>query len=361
MKNRIAVNAKYFKSSQAASEKGHVMRLFAEDKNVKKHLSKNNFGTSDEEINEIYESAISAVDGIKKNSNTLVDAVLVFPLEQWDAARKKGMNKTDIRRAIEKTMAQIEQETGLRPMGFKVHLDEGHVNESTGKFELNPHAHLLFANACNKDITLKLSRKRTQKGEDGKALRDPEKPSKWLYERDENGVIKADEYEMPLMGKMPLQYLRGRGSSSVWARMQDLAASNLTQFGFERGISKEITKAKHLTNLELITKKNREQQVFFDNARQFATAAMRGNEDSLKRHGNAIFSAFNRDIPLPERFINADFIDALLKSILDFISPVALSFVDKMNRQAEKIMQERNEHETPPARTPRAAPHIPPP
>ena len=55
-KNRLAVRTEYFKKSQVDAEKGHVMRIFADNKNTFSELTKNNFGLM-EMFNKRYEDA----------------------------------------------------------------------------------------------------------------------------------------------------------------------------------------------------------------------------------------------------------------------------------------------------------------
>lgn len=239
-KNKICVNAKYFKASKVDSEKGHVMRLFAENKNAIKNLTKYNFGTKNEDINKRYKDSLDGYGTIKKNSNTLIDAVLVFPLEQWENAK---MTKQQTNEAIIKIMLDMEKLTGMKPLGYKMHLDEGHEDKN-GNFILNPHAHLLFANVCDKDVTITKQEKVVMRGEDGKARKDP-RTGKWMYQTDENGDVVTVEKSIDLKGKMPLQYLQGRGSNSVWAMTQDIAAKHLKDFGFDRGEKAENTRKRH--------------------------------------------------------------------------------------------------------------------
>ena len=245
-KNRLAVNAKYFKASKVNTEMGHVMRLFADDENVLPELKGNTFGTRDDLIQARFNHAVSNMKNVKKNSNILIDAVLVLPEEQFNLAK---MTQDEINKAIMKTMIDMRDEFGLEPLGYKMHLDEGSYNPD-GSIKLNPHAHMMFANICSKDVSISIEKKITVKDEHGKAMRDPEKPSKYLYERDENGKAKTETHEVQLNGKMPLQYLKGRGTGSAWSRMQDLAVNNFAKHGFERGLSKEITNARHLNKAQ---------------------------------------------------------------------------------------------------------------
>jgi hypothetical protein len=399
MGNRISVNAKYCKASEVKSQSGHIMRLFAENKNAHKHLTQNNFGTSDELINANYKSAFKDVKNLKKTSNTLIDAVFSFPIEQWDKARENGMTNEDVDRVIWKTMRDIEQATGLQPCGFKMHLDEGKVLEN-GEIELNTHAHMQFANICNKDVTLKRVKKSTMKDEKGRSLHDPDKPLKWLYQRDDKGKIKTEEDPIELKNKMPLQYLKGRGSDSVWANMQDLAAENMHEFGFVRGVSKEITNAKHLTKQKLISRevkrleavaeqleqKNNLLQTtndvlgqansnirveyndlsvdyndlkvkhtaklkalrdFYQRVRTFATAAMRGDIATLKEQIPPIVKLFDVGIPDENKGDSLEYVNEAIDDISDSIEPVVKPFAEKLKDAMAERKAELDSNDNP--------------
>ncbi len=246
MKNKIAVNTKYFTRTQSIGEMGHVMRLFASDKNVvRPDLSRHNFGTSDEMMKRNYESAVAAMPTSVKNS--LIDSVLVLPLEQLKEVQKEHPKewRKKINDSIISMMVEMEKEMGFKVIGYKLHLDEGTKHED-GSITLNPHAHMLFANICTQDITIQKTKKITIKDEEGKALRDPKKPSKYLYELDDTGKPRTETIDIHLKGRAPLSLHQTRGSDSIWARQQDIAAKCLKHLGFERGTSKELTQAKHL-------------------------------------------------------------------------------------------------------------------
>ncbi|MDG2728275.1 hypothetical protein P7M78_24695, partial [Vibrio parahaemolyticus] len=62
MKNKIAVNSRYFTRTQAGGLKAHVCREFAKDKNVlDPNLTKHNFGVKSESIEQRYERAMKAM------------------------------------------------------------------------------------------------------------------------------------------------------------------------------------------------------------------------------------------------------------------------------------------------------------
>jgi hypothetical protein len=410
MGNRIAVNAKYYKASEVSGEQGHIMRLFAKNKNVYEHLTKDNFGTSDHLIDDRYKAAFKDVKNLKKTSNTLIDAVFVFPLEQWEKARENGMTNEDVERVIWKTMTDIEQATGLQPCGFKMHLDEGRTLEN-GEIELNTHAHMQFANICNKDVTLKRVKKLTMKGEDGSSLPDPDKPKRWLYQRDENGKIKTEKTPIKLKNKMPLQYLRGRGADSVWAAMQDLAAKNMHEFGFIRGVSKEITNAVHLEKQQWIASELKRQEAraeqleqknnllqttnevlehtsnklkvdyndlsvgyndlsvdyndlkvkhaarlkalrdFYQRVRTFATAAMRGDIATLKEQLPPIVKLFDVDIPDENKADSLEYVNEAIDDISDSIEPVVKPFAQKLQDTMAEVIEEKDQENPTPLKS----------
>lgn len=228
----------------------HVKREFAHDKNVMDpEYTKRNFGTRSEVIDKRYRDALEVMPDTVKNS--LIDSVLVLPIDQLkklSSENKDWRKKLDS--SINKMMLEMEERTGFKPLGYQLHLDEGHRDPDTGKTIINPHAHLLFANICTKDVTLKREKKITQKDQHGKAMRDPKKPNKYLYELDENGKPLTETIETPLKGRAPLSLYQTRGKDSIWSKQQDIAAKHLKHLGFERGESKELTQAKHLNKQE---------------------------------------------------------------------------------------------------------------
>ncbi len=285
MGKKIAVNSKYFTRTQAKGEMAHVKRELAEDKNVTKpENTKHNFGTPDATINSNYLSALE--DMPAKTKNTLIDSVLVLPLEQVSALQKedpKGWRKK-IDESIKGMMQEMEQEMGFKPLGYKFHLDEGEKLDD-GSVRLNTHAHMLFANVCTKDLTLTKQQNVTKKDEHGKALKDPKKPGKYLYERDENGKVLKQEVKIPMKGRSPLSLHQTRGSNSIWSRQQDIAAKHLKHLGFERGTSKELTKAKHLEKSQHVKrelKKNEQKLEAVMLAQQAAQERLRAIESDFK-------------------------------------------------------------------------------
>ncbi|MCA2417576.1 hypothetical protein LAZ46_26480, partial [Vibrio chemaguriensis] len=203
-------------------------------------------------------------------------------MEQFEELKKEYPNewKNKVHGAINDMMKEMQNEFGFEVLGYKMHLDEGHLDEN-GKAVINPHAHMLFANVCTKDITLTKTKNVTLKDEDGIAMRDPKNPRKYLYELDESGNIKKETIEIPLKGRAPLSLYQTRGKDSIWSKQQDIAAKHLKHLGFERGTSKELTKAKHLEKSQHVKralKKNEQKLEALELANQAAQERLRAIE-----------------------------------------------------------------------------------
>jgi hypothetical protein len=280
MKKQIAVNTKFFTRTQAKGEMAHVKREFENDKNViDEKLTKNNFGNKDGYINKNYTEALLVMSD--KTKNTLIDSVLVLPVDQLEQVKKDHPKdwKKKIHESIMSMMSEMESEMGFKPLGYKMHLDEG-KERNDGTIKLNPHAHLLFANVCVKDVEITKTKKITQKDENGKAMRDPEKPSKWLFERDKEGNAKTEEVKVQLNGKAPLSHYQQRGDGSVWSKQQDIAAKHLEHLGFERGTPKSVTKASHKDKAQWVESKLK--------AKELEVAELTAKLKSLKDHEKVI-------------------------------------------------------------------------
>lgn len=214
MKNFISFNAKYYKNSNAQGEIGHVQRVFAENTNQIKSLAKNNFGCGFD-IYEKYKATYKQVEEIKgkkiqKNSNTFMDGVLSFSRDQMEKMMEKPNWKKDFSEHIEKYMEDVKEKTGLEPLGWEMHMDEGHKDPETGEIKVNYHAQLIFFNFDFKT------------------------------------------------NKAPLRDLMGRKGDSIWSKLQDVAADRFKDLGFIRGISADMTKAEHKEKDAYIRAKNKE-------------------------------------------------------------------------------------------------------
>ncbi|HBC3922234.1 TPA: hypothetical protein KD834_004598 [Vibrio parahaemolyticus] len=335
MKNKIAVNTKFFKRSQRAVIT-HVVRGFDNDKNViDNNLTQDNFGTNDNDIFNNYDKALSVMPESAKN--TLIDSVLVFSLEQFEEVRKNHPEtwKEEIEKSINSIMNEMAEDAGFTPIGFKMHLDEG--REENGKIILNPHAHLLFANICqDENKVLKREKKVTVKDENGKAMKDPAKPSRWLYQLDENGDVLRETEEVPLYGRMPLS-MYGRGDS-VWGRQQDIAAKHLNHLGFERGDKKELTNARHLDKTDFVARQLSKQEQIIEANSIFIDK----KSEEIEVLDNKIKELENNKQSILERIKNSitNFIsvrEEAIRSALNIKEQTAEEFNDLLNEVSESF------------------------
>lgn len=215
MSNYVSFNFKYYKHSNK-NTLGHNGRTHKNTDNARAEYKHLNFssGNVEGEYDRIYKSVCERKGKkIQKNSNTFIDGVLAFSPEQIDALKKKygevnfqkGMTKL-----INKYMDKLRDEFGFEPVGFDFHQDEGHIDNITGEFKHNYHAHVVLFN-----------------------------------------------YDVKT-GKAPLRNMMGKSGKACTSKMQDIAGSVFEPAGFTRGISKSITKKKHLEKDQYIAQKHKE-------------------------------------------------------------------------------------------------------
>jgi len=213
-KNFVSLNVEYYKNSNASGEIGQVQRVFAENTNQIKEFAKDNFGCG-YNIYERYKEVYDQVESIKgkkiqKTANTFIDGVLAFSRDQMNEVMKDPDWKTSFSAHIEQFMQDVKEKTGMEPLGWEMHMDEGHKDPVTGKYKINYHAQLIFFNYDFKTNTAPLRKYMERKGE------------------------------------------------SIWAKLQDVAGDRFANFGFVRGVSAEITKAKHQRKDDFIASKQAE-------------------------------------------------------------------------------------------------------
>jgi len=207
-----AVNAKYYKDSNISAVIGHVEREFAVNKNVlpEEHIQYSNFG--DTKLSIKY-AAIKKQAELKKgrkfqkNSNTLIDAVVILSQAQVDnLISKKGFKwfEAAATQCIREWQQDIKQKYGFEPLGFEFHLDEGYVDKNNNLKSRNYHAHVEFFN-----------------------------------------------YNFKL-GIQPLRNLKRED----WSYLQDMIAKRFKKMGFDRGKSKDHTKREHLEKDDYIRHKH---------------------------------------------------------------------------------------------------------
>lgn len=234
-KSYCAVNTKYYKHSNSSGELGHVIRSFLKNKNAFEELTKNNFGFVFGENNlNLEQQYILKLEQAKrnnkkvfqKNSTTYIDSVIILDSKKFFECEKK-----DIEEATKAYMLEFKEKYGYEPIGFEFHLDEGTkikkddfeklTNEEKSYFvkfnnsedeyiKNNIHAHAIFLN----------------------------------YDFDEK---KTCHRNMRIKD---------------WEDTQDLLHKHFKHLGFDRGISKKLTKAEHtekedyLKKLQLEIEKN---------------------------------------------------------------------------------------------------------
>lgn len=217
MKNFVSFNAKYYKHSNAKGEIGHVERLFEDNKNQIKAFAKDNFNCGYSIIDkyqEVYDR-VEAAKGkkLQKNANTFIDGVLSFSAESFEELKKDPEYKKKMGEYIDKYMEEVKNQTGLTPLGWVFHADEGYRDELSSDMEnkdvykMNYHAQLIFFN----------------------------------HDFDK--------------GIAPLRFMCSRGNKSPWSGLQDLAGTVFEPLGFVRGNQKEQKKADHLEKDEWIAKR----------------------------------------------------------------------------------------------------------
>ncbi len=222
MKKFVSNNFKYFKNSKANGVFGHVNRLFKENKNAFTEYTKNNFGSGDllNKYKNIYERVNERKKELKtkrlnEKSNTFVDGVFSFSVEKWEELEKE-FSQEELQKLItermNKYMIGFKNKFGFEPIGFEMHLDEGHEKQIEAKkhnsgiiLKRNIHAHVSFFNYDFKSDTA------------------------------------------------PLRNMKKKD----WAKCQDLAYECFKDLGFERGISKEITGNQHLEKDAFIEEKQK--------------------------------------------------------------------------------------------------------
>jgi len=163
----------------------------------------------------------------RSDMNTLFEHIIVLSDDYVIELEKQlGFEKAqfEINKCIKEYCKSFSEEFGFAQVGFSVHLDEGRfeTNEKGEKhFKRNYHCHALFFNYDfkNKCSNLKnLSKKGTN----------------------------------PQTGKT-------NELNPHFERIQTLLSEKFMRLGFERGVSKLITKAEHLSKYDFILKKNRDE------------------------------------------------------------------------------------------------------
>ena len=182
--------------------------------------------------------------GLQKSQKLLMEGVLSFSEYQMEQIIKE--NKIEkLEELIEKYMKEIEKEYGLKPISFYFHGDEGHKTKKGKKTNhKNYHAHVQFYN--------------------------------FDFEKKESVQRKLNK--------------------SDFSKFQDLAGMIFKELGFERGISKEITKKEH---------KNREEFIEYEKEIERLNEVIEEKNKKVKEQSKLInnYKRFNQEV---EDFIEYD-------------------------------------------------------
>ena len=244
-KKYVSSNTHFYKHNEVGGATGHVNRVFNENKNAYDEYTKFNFG--DENLTERYQATHRDRENktgrkTRKDANTYCETVLAFSLEQYEhieaeALRKANGDSEQARKLVEKAFTgcvrefekQIQERFGLTPLGFNMHLDEGHFKE--GELKRNIHAHVGWYNYDFK------------KG-----------VSPWRK-----------------IGKKQL------------SEMQDIADRCFKKLGYERGIKATETNKQHLERDDFIEQKQKEAALKVKREQERADRLIEQNKQSEER------------------------------------------------------------------------------
>lgn len=283
MSKYVSVKTKYYKHSNAAGEMGHVDRLFAENVNSFSEYTKNNFGSDFDLLSRYNELNSKRVEvtgkNVRKDANTFFDAVVVFSLEQFEELERTHP-AADLQEKLSLMMndymQKMKDEYRFEPIGFKFHLDEGHMQQYEA-----------YQN----------QQERLKKG----LVSDDEK----MIEKDElvrNIHAHVLFYNFDFEKKIsPWRGLKKKD----FERFQDLAALSFEKLGFVRGVSKKETKKKGLNKDDHVKRKQAEQdRIIKENKKiiEQQDAVMKQKDDEIlikdKKidHQNKVISALSEKV-----------------------------------------------------------------
>lgn len=242
-KKFVAVRTAYYKKSAAERISGHIFRVgeHAKNENVTfPEMSGMNKYKSIHSLDDIEAKHKEAIGkNPRKDRNAVFEHVLVFSEEHFN---KYGPTRHE--EYIEDYMKSIKDNFGFEPMGYAIHMDEGHICPETGLKKINTHCQILFYNF---DFDKKKA-----------PLRDL-----MIKGKDENGVTNK--------------------LNPNFVKMQDLAAKSFEPLGYERGIS-DPTK-KHIPKWKFIQK-----------TLMNSIESLQQEEKSVKERLNAIGKNFGRKL-----------------------------------------------------------------
>lgn len=299
-KKFISVNSKYYKHSNSSGEMGHVDRLFKENVNAFSEYTKYNFGSDfnlHDKYKELHQQRVNATGkNVRKDATTFVDSVMAFSLDQWEHLEQKhGHEKLEkaMRVMMDDYMQEMKKTYGLEPVGFKFHLDEGHIKNGLKR---NVHAHVVFYN--------------------------------YDFEK----------------GVSPWRSLKKKDFSNF----QDIAAKAFERAGFERGVSREHTSKKHLEKDDFVADKHEKQsQLITDTRKEIVKEKMNlmlvqqqveqqeKRLDALKRSVRGFFDDFRGKLSKFVRNVQNGRFDAFNDDVAD-----VQNVIDETAKQSQQLSDE---------------------
>lgn len=196
-KDFVSSNIEYYKHSSSLKVDDHDKRKIPNDENVYQELSHNNFGVIFKDYKEAYKNHGDAIGKkVAKNANTMIDCVVSFSHDQFKLLMEDKPNnyKGVLLNHLKMLGLKIQNEYGFEPLSIDFHMDEGKPLPD-GSIENNYHAHLTF---YNYDHVKKCA---------------------------------------------PLR--KYRNNKSAFSKLQTMTGDVFAGLGFQRGVSKKITKKDH--------------------------------------------------------------------------------------------------------------------
>lgn len=298
MKRYISINSKYYKHSNASGELGHVDRHFHKNKNSFDNLTHLNFGSGDllAEYQALRRKAESQKGKkMQSNSNTFVDSVVAFSRDQMNELMEK--HPGDWQEKIDCCFAElgnkIRDKYGFEPVGYNMHMDEGHEDPETGEIKNNYHAHMTMFN-----------------------------------------------YDF-VTGKAPLRSMKKKD----WGNLQDLAGEAFESLGFKRGNPQGKKKKRHLEKDEYIHEKQKETERALIAANQVIIANDRlidyQNEkiEVLKKQKSGIISGGNKVVERTNKAMRV--MEKISQKITDIMEMG--EYVTALNYFPEEVVQMESE------------------
>lgn len=286
LKAFVGVKTRYYKYEEARLVLDHVIASrngFTKSANVHSSLSSKNIGV----LTKGCKTPIEALDRacsrykqvtgkkVRSDFNVLFDHVVVLSESQYaklEIAWGEEKAKRQVLSHMIKYADKIKEEYGFLPISVQLHLDEGHFEEKqleeqrlndgqleeeqlgpSRQFVRNIHCHCSF---MNYDFKKKIS------------------PLRGLMGKGKNRAGQTNSLNMHFV------------------RMQDIAAEVFAPLKFERGVSKDVTGAKHLEKEAFVRAKLNEMGVTLNQSEQ-KVASLQQEVKHFKKRAKTLSNEVN--------------------------------------------------------------------